>query len=104
MKPQFGLKRPDQLKAAADQGERVPPGQFLSQKFPVLTYGSTPKVDLDLPHRSLCDAQTSGGLLIAVAAEKQDALLTELESTGVAGALVVGQITEGPVGQIQVIP
>ncbi|PKB75233.1 MAG: sulfite oxidase-like oxidoreductase [SAR202 cluster bacterium MP-SAtl-SRR3965592-G2] len=28
-------------------GDRVPPGQFLSNKFPVLTYGSTPKVDLD---------------------------------------------------------
>ncbi|MSP78459.1 MAG: sulfite oxidase-like oxidoreductase [Dehalococcoidia bacterium] len=25
---------------------RVPPGQFLTEKFPVLTYGSTPKIDL----------------------------------------------------------
>lgn len=43
------MKRPDQLKDASDQGmgDRVPPGQFLSNKFPVLTYGSTPKVDLD---------------------------------------------------------
>ncbi|MFQ6030487.1 MAG: sulfite oxidase-like oxidoreductase [Dehalococcoidia bacterium] len=40
------MKRPDQIKEAPDQGERVPPGQFLSNKFPVLTYGSTPKVDL----------------------------------------------------------
>ena len=41
-------KRPDQVKNAPDQGkgERVPPGQFLTTKFPVLTYGSTPKVDL----------------------------------------------------------
>ena len=46
MEPQFGLKRPDQVKAAPDQGERVPPGQFLSKKFPVLTYGSTPKIDI----------------------------------------------------------
>ncbi len=52
----------------------------------------------------LCDAQTSGGLLIAVAVEKQDELLAELQSTGVAGAVVVGRVTEGPVGQIQVIP
>ncbi len=52
----------------------------------------------------LCDAQTSGGLLIAVAAEKQDELLAELKSTGVAGAVVVGRVTEEPVGQIQVIP
>ena len=27
-------------------GDRVPPGQFLTTKFPVLTYGSTPKIDL----------------------------------------------------------
>ncbi len=52
----------------------------------------------------LCDAQTSGGLLIAVAADKQEELLAELKSTGVAGAVVVGRVTEEPVGQIQVIP
>ena len=48
MQPEFGLKRPDQVKTAPDQGqgERVPPGQFLSKKFPVLTYGSTPQVNL----------------------------------------------------------
>jgi len=42
------LKQPDQIKTAPDQGlgSRVPPGQFLSKKFPVLTYGSAPKVDL----------------------------------------------------------
>ena len=44
--PEFGLKRPDQVKTAPDQGERVPPGQFLSNKFPELTYGSAPDVDL----------------------------------------------------------
>ena len=47
LEPQFGLKRPDQVKEAPNQGERVPPGQFLSKKFPVLTYGSPPKVDMD---------------------------------------------------------
>ncbi len=43
------MKRPDQVKTAPDQGygERVPPGQFLTTKFPVLTYGSEPKVDID---------------------------------------------------------
>ena len=52
----------------------------------------------------LCDAQTSGGLLISVAAEKQEELLAELKSNGVAEAVVVGRVTEGPVGQIQVTP
>lgn len=46
MEPQYGLKRPDQVKSAPQGGERVPPGQFLSKKFPVLTYGSRPKIDL----------------------------------------------------------
>ena len=43
------MKRPDQVKKAPDQGfgEKVPPGQFVTQKFPVLTYGPTPKVDLE---------------------------------------------------------
>ena len=39
------MKRPDQVKrVAAPQGERVPPGQFLTEKWPVLTYGPTPRV------------------------------------------------------------
>ena len=41
------MKRPDQIKAPPDLGpdSRVPPGQFLTQKFPVLTYGSAPEID-----------------------------------------------------------
>ncbi len=43
------MKRPDQIKTAPDQGygERVPPGQFVTTKFPVLTYGPEPKVDIN---------------------------------------------------------
>ena len=41
---------------------------------------------------ALCDAQTSGGLLIAVPPEKRDALLDELRSTGVQTTAVVGEI------------
>ena len=43
------MKRPDQVKAgsAYSPDSRVPPGQFLTKKFPVLTYGSTPKVDIE---------------------------------------------------------
>ena len=43
------MKRPDQVKIAPDQGhgERVPPGQFVTAKFPVLTYGPEPKVDIN---------------------------------------------------------
>ena len=44
--PEFGLKRPDQVKSAPPAGERVPPGQFVAKTFPVLTYGDTPEIDL----------------------------------------------------------
>lgn len=51
----------------------------------------------------LADAQTSGGLLLAVAPEKADRLLAELASRGVQGALV-GGLRPGPAGQIAVLP
>ena len=42
------MKRPDQIKAAPEHehGDRVPPGQFVTKKFPVLTYGPAPQIDL----------------------------------------------------------
>ena len=46
VQPEFGLKRPDQVKIAPPAGERVPPGQFVAKTFPVLTYGDTPEIDL----------------------------------------------------------
>ena len=52
----------------------------------------------------LCDAQTSGGLLISVAGEKLASLLSELEAAGVATRSVVGEITQGQPGKIQVTP
>ena len=42
----------------------------------------------------LADAQTSGGLLISVPATRRDALLAELESTGVETRAVVGEIVD----------
>lgn len=50
----------------------------------------------------LCDAQTSGGLLIAVAPEQADTLLAALAQTPTLGT-VVGEIVPGPKGRIQVI-
>jgi selenide,water dikinase len=52
----------------------------------------------------LCDAQTSGGLLISVPEDRAGALLKELEAAGVAGARVIGELlTDGKKG-IQVVP
>lgn len=56
----------------------------------------------ELQRLILCDAQTSGGLLIAVPADRLDALLAELAVEGAPVAAVVGRITEGPAGRITV--
>ena len=50
----------------------------------------------------LCDAQTSGGLLIAVAPEGLDALLGALETGGTPAVVVVGEITDSATPAIEV--
>jgi selenide,water dikinase len=50
----------------------------------------------------LCDAQTSGGLLAAVAPDRAAELLQALHANGVTDAAVVGTITETPVGRMEV--
>ena len=52
----------------------------------------------------LCDAQTSGGLLISVPEERLAQLLSALEGNGVETRAVVGRIHDGPVGIARVIP
>ncbi len=52
----------------------------------------------------LCDAQTSGGLLISVTPDKLDALLEGLQARGVENAQLVGEITDGTHPQIEVLP
>ncbi len=63
--------------------------------------------DPRLPEKArivLSDAQTSGGLLIAVAREKLPALQQELARHGVAVAAIVGEVREGRPGTITVTP
>ena len=50
----------------------------------------------------LCDAQTSGGLLMAVPADRLDRLLRALRGGGVPAAAVVGEITGPGRGEITV--
>ncbi|KGE16976.1 selenide, water dikinase SelD [Paenibacillus wynnii] len=50
----------------------------------------------------LCDAVTSGGLLISVAADQSDQLLTKLKDAGVEAAQI-GEVTDAHPGQISVI-
>jgi len=49
----------------------------------------------------LFDAQTSGGLLIAVVADRTAVLMDALEGRGVAGAAVIGSLVEGE-GRVEV--
>ena len=51
----------------------------------------------------LCDAQTSGGLLISVPSDRKDALLAELADRGAPG-VVVGSVTESSLGMIRALP
>ncbi len=51
----------------------------------------------------LCDAQTSGGLLLAVASDAVGTLLEALESEGAPARVVIGEIVDGPPGHIEVI-
>jgi selenide,water dikinase len=48
------------------------------------------------------DAQTSGGLLIAVPPENEAALHAALVEGGVAGAVTIGRLVAGPAGQVRV--
>ncbi len=50
----------------------------------------------------LADAQTSGGLLIAVAQEKLEALIAALGARNVATKAVIGEVTSGEPGKIYV--
>ncbi|MFC5405989.1 selenide, water dikinase SelD [Cohnella soli] len=50
----------------------------------------------------LCDAVTSGGLLISVASEKAEALLADLIRAGVEAA-TIGEVTEQHAGRITVV-
>jgi selenide,water dikinase len=59
----------------------------------------------DLPKAEqllLCDAQTSGGLLVAVPPEDVERFLDALRERGVAQAACVGELREGPAGRIEV--
>jgi len=60
-----------------------------------------PTADL-APWRILCDPQTSGGLLMAVAPHKADSLVGALASRGVLHA-VIGRAIEGEPGRITVV-
>ncbi len=69
---------------------------------------AAPKVewapDLGLPERLvLCDAQTSGGLLISLPESSADALCSALHAAGVAEAACIGRMTAAGSGHLRVV-
>jgi selenide,water dikinase len=59
--------------------------------------------DLTPTERIICvDAQTSGGLLLAVPPENEAALLAALREAETPAAAVIGRLTSGPAGHIRV--
>ena len=52
----------------------------------------------------LCDAQTSGGLLISVSAERTAPLMQELEAAGVEAAVVIGEVLVDGKKGVEVLP
>lgn len=50
----------------------------------------------------LCDAVTSGGLLISIPADQADAFLTDLHEAGVTDAAMIGEVVAEPANLIQV--
>jgi selenide,water dikinase len=79
----------------------VPGGTGRNREFAscrVESAGTIPPAIVDI----LYDAQTSGGLLISVAAEKAQGLLERLHSRGVQHAALVGEVMEAPKGGIVV--
>lgn len=81
----------------------VPGGSHANRLFCEKHLAVDPQVDvisLDL----LSDAQTSGGLLIAIAPQQTEMLLTKLQEKGVTHANIIGEITASGTGRINIKP
>jgi selenide,water dikinase len=78
----------------AEQGT-IPGGTRRNLEAVTDTVEWSPEVD-ELARILLCDAQTSGGLLIAVPPERADALLAGLGAAETLAGSVIGELSEGP--------
>jgi selenide,water dikinase len=79
----------------------VPGGTYRNRDF----YSAVVEIIPKLPDNMvdiLFDAQTSGGLLIAVAEPKAKRLLARLHNEGIEQAVIIGEITDAPKGKISV--
>ena len=67
---------------------------------PVVAWGSQISNEAKLV---LCDAQTSGGLLMSVPAGKVDDLMAAMSRRGVSGVVVIGEVVERRESEIEVL-
>ena len=79
----------------------IPGGTFNNLDFvkPLVDFGKYSRTNQLL----LSDAQTSGGLLIAMEASEADSYLNDLHKNGFADACVIGKFTEKGKGKIRVL-
>ena len=88
------------VKELADMG-LVPEGAYRNQaaykKFVDVNSENINRSNIDL----LYDAQTSGGLLLAVSPEKSDALLTHIRQQNFEHAIIIGEFKTGT-GRIKI--
>ncbi len=79
----------------------VPAGTYNNREFRECMVDFAPSVD-GFMQDILFDAQTSGGLLISVARERANELLSELKRRGMASATVIGEVVSEPKEKILV--
>jgi selenide,water dikinase len=79
----------------------VPAGTYKNREFREAFVDFAPSVDRFMQD-ILFDAQTSGGLLISVAREGANELLSELKRRGMASATVIGEVVSEPKEKILV--
>jgi selenide, water dikinase len=80
----------------------APGGTHANRRFMADSVEYGPGVD-EAAQLVLCDAQTSGGLLIAVAPERADRLVDVLERAGVPCTAVIGRLEAGTAGTARVL-
>lgn len=79
----------------------VPAGTWANQNFCSHSMKVGPEVKPEILSL-LADAQTSGGLFLAVPPERVDEFLEFLKSKGVPEATIIGRVQDGPPGTIEV--
>ncbi|VAW30548.1 hypothetical protein MNBD_BACTEROID07-1367, partial [hydrothermal vent metagenome] len=75
----------------------IPGGTYNNLEFvkDFVDFGNHPRLHQLL----LCDAQTSGGLLIALPEKDAENYLNDLKKNDITGAVVIGRFTEGMAGK-----